>query len=122
MLLAVPSGLLAHVKSGRVRALAVSGSRRLAALPELPTLQESGVPVVVESFWGVVAPAGIQPAIAARLQQAIERALRYPEIGSRLDDLQFQPVGNSPAEFEAFVQSEVKRWIGVVKATGVKAE
>jgi len=122
MLLAVPAGLLTHIKSGRMRPLAVSGSKRLAALPQLPTLQEAGVKVVVESFWGVVAPAGTPLAIVVRLQEAIAQALKVPEIASRLDDMQFQPVGSTPAQFESFVQSEVQRWIGVVKATGVKVE
>jgi len=122
MLLAVPAGLLTHIKSGRMRPLAVSGSKRLAALPQLPTLQESGVKVVVESFWGVVAPAGTPLAIVGRLQEAIAQALKVPEIASRLDDMQFQPVGSTPTQFESFVQSEVRRWIGVVKATGVKVE
>jgi tripartite-type tricarboxylate transporter receptor subunit TctC len=122
MLLAIPSGLLAHIQSGRMRPLAVSGATRLGALPELPTLRESGVNVVVESFWGVVAPAGTPAAVAAQLQGAIARALGYEEVRAKLRALQFQPVGTSPAEFESFVRSEVERWIGVVKATGAKVE
>ena len=122
MLLAVPAGLLPHIKTGRMRPLAVSGSKRLAALPALPTLTEAGIPVVVEAFWGAVAPAGTSAAIVSRLHESIERALKYPDIRARLDEMQFQPVGSPPAQFETFVQSEVTRWVSVVRAAGVKVE
>ena len=122
MLLAIPSGLIAHIDAGRMRALAVSGESRLAARPDWPTLRESGIDVVVESFWGVVAPAATPAALVSRLHSAIAQALGYDEVRGRLTALQFQPVGSTPAQFEAFVQSEVKRWIGVVNATGVKAD
>ena len=122
MLLAIASGLIAHIDAGRMRALAVSGESRLAARPEWPTLRESGLDVVVESFWGVVAPAATPATSISRLQAAIAQALAYDDVRGRLTALQFQPVGSTPAAFEAFVQSEVKRWIGVVKATGVKVD
>lgn len=122
MLMAVPAGLLPHIRSGRMRPLAVSGSKRLAALSALPTLQEAGIPVVVDAYWGLVAPAGTPPAVVAKLQEAIERALRAPDILARLEELQFQPVASPPADFETFVQREVTRWVGVVKATGLKVE
>jgi tripartite-type tricarboxylate transporter receptor subunit TctC len=122
MLLSVPATLLAHIKAGRMRPLAVSGAARLPVLPELPTLQEIGIPVVVDSFWGLLAPAGTNPTIVARLQEAIERTLKTPEFRTRLDEMQFQAIGNTPAQFDEFVQREVKRWIGVAKATGAKVD
>lgn len=122
MLLSVPASLLVQIKAGRMRPLAVSGSKRLTALPDLPTLQESGIPVVVEAFWGLIAPAGMPAASVNRLQEAIARALGTPEVRARLDDMQFQAVGSTPAQFEEFIQSEVKRWIGVVKAAGIKVD
>ena len=122
MLLSVPASLLVHIKSGRMRALAVSGAKRLPSLPELPTLQDIGIPVVVESFWGLLVPAGTHAGIVNKLQEAIGRTLKTPDIRTRLDDMQFQAVGSTPAQFEEFVQSEVKRWIGVVKATGAKVD
>ena len=122
MLLSVPASLLVHIKSGRMRALAVSGARRLPSLSELPTLQEAGIPVVVESFWGLLAPAGTPAGIVVKLQEALERTLKTPDIRTRLDDMQFQAVGSTPAQFEEFVQREVTRWIDVVKVTGAKVD
>jgi tripartite-type tricarboxylate transporter receptor subunit TctC len=122
MLISVPASLLVHIKAGRMRALAVSGAKRLPSLPEVPTLQEAGVPVVVESFWGLIAPAGTSAAIVAKLQESIDRALKSAEMRARLEEMQFQPVGSTPAQFDEFVQREVTRWIGVVKATGIKVD
>ena len=122
MLMSVPASLLAQIKAGRMRAIAVSGAKRLPNLPDVPTLQESGVAVVVEAFWGLVAPAGTSAAIVGKLQEAIERSLKTPEMRARLDEMQFQLVGSTPALFDEFVQREVTRWIGVVKATGINAD
>jgi tripartite-type tricarboxylate transporter receptor subunit TctC len=122
MLISVPASLLAHIKEGRMRALAVSGTKRLTSLPDVPTLQESGIPVVVESFWGLLAPAGTPAVIVTKLQEAIDRSLKSPEMRTRLDEMQFQAVGSTPAQFDEFVQREVTRWVGVVKATGIKVD
>lgn len=122
MLISVPASLLAHIKAGRMRALAVSGAKRLPSLSEVPTLQEAGVAVVVESFWGLLAPAGSPAVIIIKLQESIDRALKSAEMRARLDEMQFQAVGNTPAQFDEFVQREVTRWVGVVKATGIKAD
>jgi tripartite-type tricarboxylate transporter receptor subunit TctC len=76
----------------------------------------------MEAYWGVVAPAATSTAIIGKLHEAIERTLKPPEILARLEEMQFQPVGSTPAEFDAFVQREVSRWLGVVKATGLKVD
>jgi len=113
---------VAHIKSGRMNPLAVAGAKRLPALPGIPTLEEAGVPLVVDSFWGLVAPAGTSAATIGKLQEGIAKVLFATDMKARLEDMQFQAVGSAPAQFETFVQSEVKRWMGVVKATGVKVE
>jgi tripartite-type tricarboxylate transporter receptor subunit TctC len=122
MLLSVPAPLLAHIKTGRMRALAASGAKRLNALPQLPTLQEAGVSVVMDSFWGIVAPANTNAAIVKTLHEAIARVLQQPDSRARIEEMQFQPVGNTPAQFDTFVEREVNRWLGVVKATGAKLD
>ncbi len=122
MLISVPASLLSHIKAGRMRALAVSGAKRLPSLPDVPTLQESGVPVVVEAFWGLLAPAGTPAVIVNKLQESIDRALKTADMRARLDEMQFQAVGNTPAQFDEFVQREMTRWVGVVKAAGIKVE
>ena len=122
MLISVPASLIAHIQAGRMRALAVSGARRLPNLPDVPTLQETGIPVVVESFWGLLAPAGTSAAIVNKLQEAINRSLKSADMRTRLDEMQFQAVGSMPAQFDEFVQREVTRWVGVAKATGVKVD
>ena len=122
MLLSVPAPLLAHIRSGRMRALAESGAKRLNALPQLPTLQEAGVPVVMDSFWGLVAPVGTSATIVRTLQEAVERVLKTADARTRLENMQFQLAGSAPAQFEAFIEREVSRWLGVVKAAGVKVD
>jgi len=122
MLLSVPAPLLAHIKTGRMRALAASGAKRLNALPQLPTLQEAGVPVVMDSFWGIVAPANTSAAIVKTLHETIARVVQQPDSRTRIEEMQFQAVGNTPTQFDAFVEREVNRWVSVVKATGVKVD
>ena len=117
------STALPHVKSGRLRALAVSTSRRSAAAPEVPTIAEGGVPGYDYSSWiGLLAPANTPPAIVAKLNTEAVKALRTPEMKAILAAEASEPVGNSPAEFSAIVQAEVARWMKVVKAAGIRAE
>jgi tripartite-type tricarboxylate transporter receptor subunit TctC len=70
----------------------------------------------------LLAPAGTPAAIVTKLQEAIDRSLKSPEMRTRLDEMQFQAVGSTPAQFDEFVQREVTRWVGVVKATGIKVD
>jgi tripartite-type tricarboxylate transporter receptor subunit TctC len=109
------------VRAGTLKALAVSSPERVAALPEVPTLRESGFPGAVSTNWFVLAgPAGLDPAIGARLNEVIQAALLEPTIKERLEGIGVVPLGNlSPAQIAGFVAGEAARWAPVVRAAGV---
>ena len=116
-------GVFPHVHSGRLRALAVTTSRRLASVPDLPTVAEAGVKgFEVVSWNGVVVPAGTPAAIVQRLNSSINDALRTPEVRQRLSSEGLQIVASTPQEFEQFIKSEIAKWAKVVRAAGIKAE
>ena len=116
------STALPHVKSGRLRALAVSTAKRSTSAPEVPTIAESGVRDYDYSSWiGLMAPAGTPPAIVARVNSEAVRGVHSTEMKSILAAEASEAVGNSPAEFAAIVKTEVARWMKVVKAAGIKA-
>ncbi|MGZ9005480.1 MAG: Bug family tripartite tricarboxylate transporter substrate binding protein [Burkholderiales bacterium] len=112
-----------HVRSGKLRAVAVSGAKRSPALPQVPTVSESGVKgFEVTGWYGVFVPAGTPPELIARLHKEIVRALAMPDVRERLSSEGAELVGNSPREFDAFVRSELVKWAKVVKLSGAKAE
>ena len=112
--------LLAQVRAGKVKALAVSGRERAAQLPDVPTLAESGYPdLVVNTWFGIAVPAGTPPDIVQRLNQEILAAIQQPDVKGRLDELSFAPSPMAPAEVQRFVQSEIERWRPVVQAAGI---
>ena len=117
------SSALPHVKSGRVRALAVTGGKRSANVPDLPTIAESGVPGYEVYEWnGVFAPAGTPAAIVNRLQAEIARIMHLPEVSEKLAALGAEAVANTPQEAAAFVKAEIAKWTMVVKQANIKAE
>jgi len=110
------------VKAGKLRVLGVTSVKRLAALPDVPTFTESGVPdFVVEHWWGVLAPAGVAPPVVARLHDGIVKAVGAADVRERFEALAVQPATDTPGQFHALLASEVKRWAKVVKDAGVKA-
>ncbi|HYC44581.1 MAG TPA: tripartite tricarboxylate transporter substrate binding protein [Burkholderiales bacterium] len=112
-----------HVRSGKLRAIAVSGLKRSPALPQVPTVNESGVKgFEVTGWYGAFVPAGTPQDIVARLHKEIVRALSQPDVKDRLSREGADLVGNSPREFDAFVRSEIAKWAKVVKLSGAKAE
>ncbi|OGA05443.1 MAG: hypothetical protein A2W68_03045 [Betaproteobacteria bacterium RIFCSPLOWO2_02_64_14] len=118
----VPAAL-PHVKAGRVRALALTGSRRSKALPDLPTAQEAGVAGYESSAWyGLVVPAKTPAAIVARLNTEIVRLLGLPDVRERLESQGADLVANSPQEFGRHIQSEIAKWARVVKASGARVD
>ena len=117
------SSVMPHIKAGRLRPLAVTGSRRSPAVPDLPTIAESGFPKFEATAWyGVLAPAGTPPAIVTRLHDEIVRALKMPDVKERLEYVGFEIVGSTPAAFGAYIKSEIIKWAPVVKASGAKPE
>ena len=112
-----------HVKAGTVRGLAVTGTKRSAVLPQLPTVAEAGVPGYEVSAWfGLFAPADTPAAIVQRLNAETRRAMAASDMRERLASQGAEPITDSPAEFAAYVQSERDKWAKVVKASGMKIE
>jgi tripartite-type tricarboxylate transporter receptor subunit TctC len=114
---------LPHIKSGRLRALAVTSAKRSEALPEVPTMAEAGVPGYESVQWyGVLAPAGTPREIVQRLYAEIAKALHAGEVRERLAADGAEPVGSTPEEFAAFIRAEIAKWSKVAKAAGINPE
>jgi tripartite-type tricarboxylate transporter receptor subunit TctC len=111
------------VKSGAIQALAVTTARRSSALPDVPTIAESGYPGFSISTWyGLWAPAATPAAVVQRLSNEVTAIVRLPEVRSQFEKLGAEPVGNTPAEFTAFTKSELVKWAGIVKQSGAKVD
>ena len=116
-------GVLAQVKSGKLRAIGVAIPKRSPYLPDVPTIAEQGYPGFESVGWiGLAAPAKTPAAILDRLNAEIRKMLNDPAVKERLDQLAFTPVGDSRAEFNAFVKSEITKWTKVAKDSGAKAD
>ena len=115
--------VLPHVKSGRLRALAVSGRERIAALPDVPTAAESGIDGFdADQWYGIVTPAGTSPARVTQLNAEINKALALPDVARQLAAEGAVPTPATPAAFGALIARELPRWARVVKAGNVKPE
>ena len=115
--------LLPYVRSGRLRALAVTPSARVPVVPELPTIAESGVPGYdVSSWFGLVVPAGTPQAVIDRLHADSVKAVKAPDVAARFADLGATPVGSTPEQFGAFIATEIAKWGPVVKASGARVD
>jgi len=123
MMFAGPLALEQHIKSGRLRPLALADKRRSTILPDVPTMAEAGFPGVETGTWyGILAPARTPPAVVAHVQREIVRILQSPDLKTRILNQGVDIVASSPAEFEKFIIAEVAKWSRVVKAAGVRAD
>jgi tripartite-type tricarboxylate transporter receptor subunit TctC len=112
----------AALESGAVRALAIASDKRLASWPAIPTFRETGIDLVVEHWWGVLAPAGLPPAIAARLTAELQAVLDTPDFATRLQPLGVAPAHATPAQFRALIAADTARWADIVKAVGITVQ
>ena len=123
MILGEPASIVGFVKSGKVRALAVTGEKRALGMPDLPTMQEAGVPGYSATSWnGMLAPAGVPAPIVKRLNDDFNRIIADPEIKKRMLDNGYEPVGGPPDKFAAHIHAEIAKWAPVVKAAGVRVD
>lgn len=111
------------VEGGKVRALAVTGKKRSPAVPNIPTLAESGLPDYEATGWtGIVAPAGTPPAVITKLNASIVQAIKSPDIQQAFAKQAAEPVGSTPEEFAAFIRKETDKWGKTIRAAGISAE
>jgi tripartite-type tricarboxylate transporter receptor subunit TctC len=123
MMFANTVSALPMVKAGRLRALAISSSRRSEAAPDLPTVAESGMPGFEASTWfGMLAPAGTPKPIIARLNGEVRKILQMPDVLELLKAQGAEPIGSTPEEFRDYIKSELVKWEKVVKAAGIRIE
>lgn len=114
---------LPAARDGKLRALAVTSLRRASAVPELPTLAESGFPGFEATLWGgLLAPAGTAPGVVRKLHLEITNALAQADVRAKLAELGLEIVGNSPDEFSAVIASEIPKWAKLIKESGIKPE
>jgi tripartite-type tricarboxylate transporter receptor subunit TctC len=111
-----------HHRAGKVRILAVTGAQRSKALPDVPTLKESGIDVTADAFFGLYGPPGMPPDLVQRIDRAVADALRAPEIQERIYNVGLVPAHAGPAELAAIQAAHLKRWEAPIKASGFKAE
>ncbi len=122
MFLNMPTGI-GQVKAGKVRILGVTSAKRVAQLPDVPTIEEAGLKGFETAAWsGVYVPMGTPRDIITRLNTEIVKILRMPAVREQLAGQGAEPVGDSPEEFAQFTRSEIAKWAQVVKASGAKVE
>ena len=115
--------IIAHIRAGRVRVLGIASAKRSSQLPEVPTISEAGVPgFEAENWFGMFAPAKTPKRVIARLNEALVKVVRSPEIQKQFAALGADAVGNSPEEFAAFVRRDMEKYARVVRISGAKVD
>lgn len=117
------SSVMPHVKAGRLKALVVTGAKRSPAVPDVPTIAESGFPGFSATAWyGVLAPAKTPKPIVKRLHDEIVKSLAQPDVKQRLESVGFELIGGTPDQLAEHIKTEIKKWEKVVKASGAKPD
>jgi tripartite-type tricarboxylate transporter receptor subunit TctC len=115
--------VMPHVKSGKLRPVAVTTEKRSQTLPEYPTIAEMGVTGYEAATWyGLLAPAQVSPAIITRLHGEVVKILAAPDMRDKLKSQGFEPLGNTPDQFAAYIKSEITKWSKVIRDAGIRAE
>jgi len=112
----------ANIRAGKLKPLAVTTAARSALMPEVPAMAETLKGFEVDTWWGLVGPAGLSRELTGRLHQAFAGALQQPEVKARFAALMAEPVANTPEQFGAFMRQELAKYEGVVKASGAKVD
>jgi len=114
---------LAHIQSGKIRALATTGAQRMKVLPDVPTVKEIGYKDFEVVEWnGFFVPAGTPPDIINKLSESVKLATQQPEVQKRMAAQGVEPVGNSPQEFASFLQGQIEKWGALVKSNNIRAD
>jgi tripartite-type tricarboxylate transporter receptor subunit TctC len=113
---------LPHVRTGKLKALAVASAQRIKSLPDVPALAETLPGFEAVAWFGVVAPPGTPAAVVDKVAAGVQAALKLPDVQKRLSELSAEPMGLTPAETAAYMRQETQRWAAVIKSAGVKPE
>jgi tripartite-type tricarboxylate transporter receptor subunit TctC len=117
------NSVLPHIRAGKLRAIAVTGEKRSAVLPDIPTLAEAGVPnAVIYSWQGLSAPKGLPADVKAKLAETVIASFKDPEVARKLEDQGLEIVANTPEEFTEFQAREFQRWKDLIQERGIKIE
>jgi len=123
ILVDVPSSLMPHVRSGKIKALGMFSKARVTGAPEVPTVAEAGGPPIESATWvAFLAPAGTPREIVARVAQEGAKAVSAPDLRDKLVQMGIEPVGNTPDQLAQFINDEIAKWAKVINTAGVKAE
>ncbi|MDB5955510.1 tripartite tricarboxylate transporter substrate binding protein [Ramlibacter sp.] len=123
LIFATPTQSLPYIKEHKLKALAVTSSKRLDLLPDVPTLAEAGIPGYEANVWfGIIAPAGTPPQVVSYLNAEISRVIRKPEFQKHLAELGLSPIDGSPAQFQRVIDQEKVKWADVIKKSNMKLD
>ena len=123
MMVADLSAVAPHVKSGKLRMIATAGSKRTRGAPELPTVAESGYPgYAIDAWFGIIAPAKTPQDIVAKVSAAVVNVMKMSDVRNRFEQLGYDPIGDSAAEFGATIRADIEKFARVIKAAGIKAD